>query len=1005
MPTPSMYGTTMSKPKTKYSKRFKEIALLRGRDPSGFEVVLFSDQGEAFSKKVEEECCKYGVKRETTTGYTPQHNAFAERWFRTNAEMSRCQMLQYDTDERYWEDSRRMASFIYNRVPPVRKVPGEDCLTPMKRQYPERTSMDMTKLRPFGLICYVYQKKAIRNKGYHGKSDKKENAKKGVLVGYEDQLGPLRVKVYHPQDNTYQWVDEDLVTYADPLLSLNRSSRGTVAVHPDEMEVEYFEPLIGTRHKDPDNGLIYETTEIKIDHQGYIVAYRRVVTKGLLTGRPDGPFHVADIASYTDIDLDRLSAVLNEGKVTTPATVTDSDGGRTEADQSLGDFNTSEVITSSESTGRDKPRDSRRDTSAEETARGNLRKRKRQVPTTAQEQVTDGPRRSERLSGGSKSSSLRHAHMTTALAAAVSAGDMFTTLAVDQIHKEQTTRPREEHMLRDDFEPPNREYMQKCAYKDKWIAGEQEELKSIAKHEVWMKKAPPPGTKILPLKWIYRVKRNRMGEVVRWKCRLVAQGFFQVFGEDYDQTYSPVAKFTSIRTVLAISAQLGLTVRQMDVDTVFLNAPIHEDIWVRMPKGTPLADDDDGIYKLKKSLYGLKQAPREWNNHINGFLKERGFQRMEADSCIYIRPEWDDAAQCNKYSIVALYVDDLIIACSNIQMCKNLEKEFGKQYHMKVLGEIKHILGMDVEIDPVTHVVHMSQAEYIKKSVKDYGKYGPNGALKLYSTPMDSRQPFFKGQSPEAGSEEALRMQSRPYRELIGTLLWIANGTRPDISYAVGTLAKYTNNPAELHWHALLRVLGYLAKTVDYCIRYEGVENGKSGVEAIGYSRGILPQVSDFKCYVDASFAADLDTRRSTTGYIFKIAGGPVSWQSRMQTSVALSNVESEYMAASAAAQEAIWLNRLLEEMGFKSKKPITLYEDNKAAILFSDHPGDHRRSKHIDTRKYFLRDAVTNGEIKLEYINTTEQLADGLTKALTPDHHLQSLRSLLSSYQLSKAI
>jgi len=200
-------------------------------------------------------------------------------------------------------------------------------------------------------------------------------------------------------------------------------------------------------------------------------------------------------------------------------------------------------------------------------------------------------------------------------------------------------------------------------------------------------------------------------------------------------------------------------------------------------------------------------------------------------------------------------------------------------------------------------------------------------------------------------------------------------------------------------------VLGYLANTLDYCIKYEGIENGKTGVEAIGYSRGILPQVSDFKCYVDASFAADLDTRRSTTGYVFKIAGGPVSWQSRMQTSVALSSMESEYMAASAAAQEAIWLNRLLEEMGFRSKKPIILYEDNKAAILFSDHPGDHRRSKHIDTRKYFLRDAVINGEIKLEYIKTTEQLADGLTKALTPDHHLQGVRGLLTSYQMSKTV
>jgi hypothetical protein len=275
--------------------------------------------------------------------------------------------------------------------------------------------------------------------------------------------------------------------------------------------------------------------------------------------------------------------------------------------------------------------------------------------------------------------------MTTVLAAAVSAGDMLTTLAIDQIHKESTTKPRAEHMLREDFEPPNREYMQQCAAKDKWEAGEREELQSIEKHQVWRKQAPPPGTKTLPLKWIYRVKRNRMGEVVRWKCRLVAQGFFQVFGEDYDQTYSPVAKFISIRTVLAISAQLGLTVRQMDVDTAILNAPIKEDIWVRMPKDTPLADDDDGICKLQKSLYGLKQVPREWNNHINGFLLESGFQRMEADSCIYIRPEWDEATQCNKYSIVAMYVDDLILACFYIQMCKNLEKEFKKQYRMKVL--------------------------------------------------------------------------------------------------------------------------------------------------------------------------------------------------------------------------------------------------------------------------------------------------------------------------------
>jgi Reverse transcriptase (RNA-dependent DNA polymerase) len=136
-----------------------------------------------------------------------------------------------------------------------------------------------------------------------------------------------------------------------------------------------------------------------------------------------------------------------------------------------------------------------------------------------------------------------------------------------------------------------------------------------------------------------------MGEVVRWKCRLVAQGLIQVVGEDYDQTYSLVVKFTSISTVLAISAQLELHVRHIGVDTAFLSASIKDNVWVRKPKGTLLADNDDGIYKLQKSLCSLKQAPREWNKHIYDFLIKSGFQRMEADSCIYVRPQWDEAAQ------------------------------------------------------------------------------------------------------------------------------------------------------------------------------------------------------------------------------------------------------------------------------------------------------------------------------------------------------------------------
>jgi hypothetical protein len=244
------------------------------------------------------------------------------------------------------------------------------------------------------------------------------------------------------------------------------------------------------------------------------------------------------------------------------------------------------------------------------------------------------------------------------------------------------------------------------------------------------------------------------------------------------------------------------------------------------------------------------------------------------------------------------------------------------------MGKVRYILGMEVNNDLKNQKIHMSQCKYIKQLLNDYNKYD----IKIYDSPMDSRTPFSMSQCPVADSEEASLMRNMPYRELIGSLLWVANGTRLDISFAVGSLAKYTSNPGRVHWEALLRILGYLSQSLNHCIRYKRDTINEDSVTVRGYARGILPQLSDFQCCVDASFAGDVDTSRSTTGYIFKICGGPVSWQGLMQPSVALSSMESEYMAASAAAQEAMWMNRLLQQLGFKTSQPITLYEDNKAA-------------------------------------------------------------------------
>ena len=553
---------------------------------------------------------------------------------------------------------------------------------------------------------------------------------------------------------------------------------------------------------------------------------------------------------------------------------------------------------------------------------------------------------------------------------------------------------------REDYERPTRRLMLQCKQKVKWEEAEQDELRSFHLCNVLSKTPMPEGVKPLPLKWIYKLKKDLMNIILRYKARLVAQGFFQVFGVDYTDTYSPVAKFVSIRIFLAISVQLGLIIHTMDVDTAFLNADIDEDIWVKIPEGTKLATNDDGIYKLRKPLYGLKQASRNWNNDINQYLIDNGFTRLEADPCIYVKNTETvvNGNKNTKYLMVALYVDDLLIAGSTKNMVTQLETIFEAKYKMKKLNVIKQLFGMGIFHDKIRNTIYITQQQYIECLVELFSKYG----LSEFRTPMDERQHYSKKQMPQAGSAEALQMATLPYRELIGSLLWISNGTRPDVTYSVNTLTKFTSNPGLIHWRAALRVLGFLNTTKNYCIRYTQ-QIHLDHISPNGYMRGILPNHTDFNCYVDASHASDVDTRRSITGYIFFISGGPVSWQSRMQTSVALSSMEAEYMAASAATQEAMWQARLLEQMGMRIDLPIKLYEDNKSTILFTDHPGDHRTTKHIDTRKEFARDAQNLGIIEMVFVPTAEQLADGMTKALPyPTFLAISLNNYLFYYEFS---
>ena len=514
-------------------------------------------------------------------------------------------------------------------------------------------------------------------------------------------------------------------------------------------------------------------------------------------------------------------------------------------------------------------------------------------------------------------------------------------------------------------------------------------MNSLISNKVFEECRLPKGRKAIRSKWIYKRKRDKEGATERYKARLVAQGFSQVEGFDYNETYSPVARFTSIRFILSVSPILGLIVHQMDVETAFLNAELKEEIYMHPPVGMTVKDGH--VLRLRKTLYGLKQSPREWNANLDNYMIKMKFVRINADSCVYIR--------CTNSSVViiAVYVDDLIIAGTSLSLVGSVKSDFHKRYKMKDLGELQYVLGVRVDQNQAQKTIQLSQQTYIVDMLTKFNML----ECRVVDTPMESKIKLSKSMAPTT-PQGRKDMEQYPYREAVGSLLWIANGTRPDVAYAVSQVAKYMSNPGLPHWVAVKRILRYLKGTQDLKLTY----NGNKVRSILGFSRGVLPVsitptsnlgsnivVSsqnnepikvEADIYVDADYAADVDSRRSVTGYLFMLAGAPISWQSRQQVSVALSTMESEYMAACAATQEAIWLRSLLKDLNLLDQsKPMVIREDNQACIAFSLNPGVYKKSKHIDVKFHFVRERVASKEIVLEYIDTKDQLADILTKAL----------------------
>lgn len=483
--------------------------------------------------------------------------------------------------------------------------------------------------------------------------------------------------------------------------------------------------------------------------------------------------------------------------------------------------------------------------------------------------------------------------------------------------------------------------------RDQWFAAAQDEIDSQMKNKTWtLVRRPDASRKIVKCKWVFTIKSDG-----RYKARLVAKGFTQIEGIDYQETFSPVARFESIRMLLAIAALEDWEIEALDVKTAFLYGELDEEIYMEQPEGFVEKGTENHVCLLKKAIYGLKQASRTWNIKIHNTLIELGFDRIHSDAGVYVY------RQQGGNLILILYVDDIFPIGNSKLAMSALKKNLMDRYEMRDIGEAKLILGMRVQRDCKAKTILLDQESYIQEALKRFNMANANPAR----TPLPSGAVLQKADSDYKADSGLLRQ----YQALIGTLIYVMIGTRPDISYAVIRLSQYMSNPTDHHYKSAKYILRYLLGTQSYAIKY----NGSSNAGIIGYS--------------DADWAENKDDRHSTTGYVFLLAEGAISWTSKKQKTVALSSMESEYMALCETSKQCYWLRTVLKELDLKQQEPTILCCDNHGAIYFTKNPKIESRSKHIDIRYHYVREFVENKNAELYAVPTEEQIADIMTKSL----------------------
>ncbi len=484
-----------------------------------------------------------------------------------------------------------------------------------------------------------------------------------------------------------------------------------------------------------------------------------------------------------------------------------------------------------------------------------------------------------------------------------------------------------------------------------WLKAMKAEINELEAQYTWDIVDLPPGRTALGGRWVYKIKTNENNQIIKYKARWVVQGYNQILGIDYLETFSSTCRPESYRLIFLLALYNNWAMLQYDVKNAFVHADIDKEIYVIQPigftKGSP-----SKVCKLNKALYGLKQSPRLWYTHLKAILLELGFTVLPYDEAVFIHSTYQ--------IILCCHVDDSIVVGPNESIIRKVMNQASNKLKIQEMGKPSTFLGIEIEyIQGKSTTLH--QTKYTLNLINRFNK----SHILKYTTP------FEPGLKLEKSKYTANSKEINDFQQQIGALLYLALKTRPDIAFAVNQCSKFMSNPNKIHFKALDRIWGYL--------------NCKPNL-GLYYTTKDLPKLLG---YSDASWGDDLIERRSSTGYIYYFGqSNPISWYCTVQKTIALSTCEAEYMALKDSGKEAIYLNNLLNCMvkrlniNITLKQPI-LITDSQSAQALAENPEFHRRTKHIDIMYHYIRQLVNENQIILTYCKSKENNADPFTKGV----------------------